>query len=115
MARWEILDIDPYLSDYENDINLRMERLEEQKKNFLAGGKSLKEFANAHNYYGFHKVDGGWIYREWAPNADGLFLIGDFNNWDKHSHPLTKINGQDWEIFVKGIRTIPHKLSLIHI
>lgn len=57
MARWEILDIDPYLSDYENDINLRMDRLEEQKKNFLAGGKSLKEFANAHNYYGFHKVE----------------------------------------------------------
>lgn len=112
MARWEILDIDPYLSDYENDINLRMDRLEEQKKNFLAGGKSLKEFANAHNYYGFHKVDGGWIYREWAPNADGLYLIGDFNNWDKHSHPLTKINGGDWEIFVKGIRTIPHKSRL---
>lgn len=64
MARWEILDIDPYLSDYENDINLRMERLKEQKDKVLAGGKSLKEFANAHNYYGLHKVKGGWIYRE---------------------------------------------------
>ena len=74
MAKWEILDIDPYLSDYENDINLRMDRLEEQKKNFLAGGKSLKEFANAHNYYGFHKVDGGWIYREWAQMQTGFTL-----------------------------------------
>lgn len=34
MARWEILDIDPYLSDYENDINLRMDRLQEQKIGF---------------------------------------------------------------------------------
>lgn len=109
MARWEILDIDPYLSDYENDINLRMDRLQEQKNRFLADGKSLKDFANAHNYYGFHKVKGGWIYREWAPNADGLYLIGDFNGWDKHSHPLHKINDEDWEIFVEGIRTIPHK------
>ena len=112
MAKWEILDIDPYLKGYEDDINLRMERLEDQKNRLLGDGKSLKDFANAHNYYGIHKVDGGWIYREWAPKADGLYLIGDFNNWDKHSHPMEKINDEDWEIFIKGIRTIPHKSRL---
>lgn len=112
MARWEILEIDPYLSDFENDINLRMDRLKEQKDKFLAGGKSLKEFANAHHYYGLHKVKGGWIYREWAPNADGLYLLGDFNNWDKKSHPMTRLDNGDWEIFIKGIRTLAHKSRL---
>lgn len=32
MAKWEILDIDPYLKDFEGDINLRMDRLAEKKK-----------------------------------------------------------------------------------
>ncbi|MDO5047569.1 MAG: alpha-amylase family glycosyl hydrolase [Anaerococcus sp.] len=108
MAKWEILNIDPWLKDYEDDINLRMEGLKKQKERLLPDGKSLKEFANAHNYYGFHKTKTGWIYREWAPNADGLYLIGDFNGWDRHSHPLTKINDEDWEIKIKGIRSLPH-------
>ena len=34
-------------------------------------------------YYGFHKTDDGWYYREWAPKADALYLIGDCNNWDR--------------------------------
>lgn len=109
MAKWEILNIDPWLKDYENDINLRMESYERQKEKLLGNGKRLTEFANAHNYYGFHKTKTGWVYREWAPNADGLYLIGDFNGWDRHSHPLRKVNDEDWEIEIKGIRTLPHK------
>lgn len=108
MTDWKILEIDPWIKNYKNDIDLRMSEYEKQKQR-LVGDKSLKDFANGHQYYGIHKVKGGWIYREWAPNAKGLYLIGDFNNWDRHSHPLRKINDQDWEIFVKKIRTIPHK------
>lgn len=109
MKDWKILEIDPWIKDYKNDINLRMDEYKKQKDRLLKKGEKLKDFANAHNYYGFHKVKTGWIYREWAPNAKGLYLIGDFNNWDRHSHPLKKINDGDWEIFIKGIRTITHK------
>ena len=109
MAKWEILNIDPWLKDYENDINLRMESFEKQREKLLGDGKKLTDFANAHNYYGFHKTKTGWVYREWAPHAEGLYLIGDFNNWDRHSHPLRKINDEDWEIEIKGIRTLAHK------
>lgn len=109
MAKWKILEIDPWLKDYENDINLRMNEFDKEKNRILNKGQTLKDFANAHQYYGFHKVKNGWIYREWAPNAQSLYLIGDFNNWDRHSHPLKKINDGDWEIFIKGIRTLAHK------
>lgn len=109
MAKWKILEIDPWLKDYENDINLRMDEFNKEKNRILNKGQTLKDFANAHQYYGFHKVKNGWIYREWAPNAQSLYLIGDFNNWDRHSHPLKKINDGDWEIFIKGIRTLAHK------
>ncbi|EEB36880.1 alpha amylase, catalytic domain protein [Anaerococcus hydrogenalis DSM 7454] len=112
MKDWKILEIDPWIKDYKNDIDLRMEEYKKQKNRLLKKGEKLKDFANAHNYYGFHKTKTGWIYREWAPNAKGLYLVGDFNNWDRHSHPLKKINDSDWEIFIKGIRTIPHKSRL---
>lgn len=108
MAKWEILDIDPWIKDYEGDISLRMNEYEKQKNRLISDGEKLSDFANAYHYYGFHKVKDGWIYREWAPHADGLYLIGDFNDWDRHSHPLTKINDEDWEIFIKGIGTIAH-------
>lgn len=112
MKDWKILEIDPWIKDYKNDINLRMDEYKKQKNRLLKKGEKLKDFANAHEYYGFHKVKTGWIYREWAPNAKGLYLIGDFNNWDRHVHPLKKINDEDWEVFIKGIRTIPHKSRL---
>lgn len=109
MKDWKILEIDPWIKDYKNDIDLRMEEFKKQKSKLLKKGEKLKDFANAHNYYGIHKTRTGWVYREWAPNAKGLYLIGDFNNWDRHSHPLEKINDEDWEIKIKGIRNIPHK------
>lgn len=109
MKYWKSLDIDPWIKDYKNDIDLRMEEFKKQKSKLLKKGEKLKDFANAHNYYGIHKTKDGWIYREWAPNAKGLYLIGDFNNWDRHSHPLEKINDEDWQIKIKGIRKLRHK------
>ena len=40
----------------------------------------------------------------WAPNAAQVFVMGDFNGWDKHSNPL-RPNGQSgiWEGFFPGI------------
>lgn len=109
MKDWKILGIDPWIKDYKKDIDLRMEEYKKQKSRLLKKGQKLIDFANAHNYYGIHKTKTGWVYREWAPNAKGLYLIGDFNNWDRLSHPLEKINDEDWEIKIKGIRKIPHK------
>lgn len=109
MKDWKILEIDPWIKDYKSDIDLRMQEFEKQKSKLLNKNGKLKDFANGHKYYGIHKTKTGWVYREWAPNAKGLYLIGDFNNWNRHSHPLEKINSEDWEINIKGIRTIPHK------
>src|SRR5437660_12158757 len=40
----------------------------------------------------------------WAPNAQGVSVIGDFNNWDRHANPMS-IRHHDlgvWECFVPG-------------
>ena len=43
----------------------------------------MTDFANGHNYYGLHCNSRNWIFREWAPNATAIYLIGDFNNWQE--------------------------------
>ena len=56
-------------------------------------------------------VDGvqGVNFAVWAPNAQGIGLIGDFNDWDGRRHPLQKrIPSGVWEIFVPGVKTGDH-------
>ena len=50
------------------------------------GKKTLSDFATGHLYFGLHKQTRGWVFREWAPNATDIYLIGDFNNWQGKSH-----------------------------
>ncbi|MCL2815780.1 MAG: alpha-amylase family glycosyl hydrolase [Oscillospiraceae bacterium] len=109
--KYKILDIDRYLSPYEADIDERMANYAAFKKRLLGGGESLSSFANGHLYFGFQKSleHDAWYYREWAPGADGISLIGDFNGWDDKSHKLNKINGSGvWEIAIPEINSLPH-------
>ena len=99
---YKIIEKDPALKHYEGDINMRMERYEEKKKQLLGSLKTIKDFANAHKYYGFHKEKGGWVYREWAPGADKLYLTGDFNDWNWTDTPLNKLDNGNWEVFLPG-------------
>lgn len=99
MKKYKILDIDPYLSNFEGDINLRMERYDERKKR-LSEHSTLDEFASAYEFYGIHKVAGGYVYREWAPNAKAMFFLGDFNNWNNSATPMHSIGNCDWEVVV---------------
>ena len=99
---YRIIDLNPQLQHFAGDIDLRMFLYRATKERILKEGQTLNDFANAHNYYGFHHVDGGWYYREWAPAAHQLYLEGEFNNWNKTSHPLTRIDEENWEIYLEG-------------
>ena len=99
---YRILELNPQLAPFSGDIDLRMHLYHETKHRLLGDGKTLKDIANAHHYYGFHHVDGGWYYREWAPSAHQLYLEGDFNNWNQTSHPLTPVGNGNWEIYLPG-------------
>lgn len=97
-----ILEIDPYLAPFENDINLRTEFFIKKRKELLGNCKKIKNFANGHKYFGFHRTRTGWVYREWAPAADEMYLTGDFNNWDIYSCPMTKLDNGVFEVHLKG-------------
>ncbi|MGH4119758.1 alpha-amylase family glycosyl hydrolase [Clostridium sp.] len=104
----KILDIDPYLKPFEKDITLRVNHYKETKEVLLSNYSNFESFANGNLFYGFHPCDGGWYYREWAPAAEGLYLIGDFNFWNPESHPLKKIGNGNWEIFLSGSKALKH-------
>ena len=96
-----ILRNDPWLSPYaaaiegrHNDVVRKLEELTSST------GGSLSDFANAYKYYGLHHLgEGGWIFREYAPNATEIWLVGTFSDWkllDKYK--LTRINHGDWQL-----------------
>lgn len=99
---FQIIKDDPWLAPYEPDISERLQRYRNTTAWIEKEYGSLLNYASFHHYMGFHydKNKKGWFYREWAPGAERLFLLGDFNRWNEESHPLYKKNEGIWEIFL---------------
>ena len=93
----QIFEQDRALIPFRRDIELRMDNYRRMRYALVQNG-NLSDFANAHKYYGFHHTLDGWVYREWAPAADALYLMGDFNDWNRTSHPLARLENGNWEL-----------------
>ena len=95
----KIYETDPYLAPYKEAIEKRHERILEERDKIAMDG-SLADGLNNHLYYGLHRnADGSWVFREWAPNASRIYLIGEFNNWRRTAaYSLNPIGGGNWEI-----------------
>jgi len=53
-----------------------------------------------------HEVDGvaGVLFAVWAPNAERVSVVGDFNRWDGRCHPMRVRGGSGiWELFVPDL------------
>lgn len=75
---------DPWLEPFTDAIEGRHNDVVRKEAELVGPKGSLNEFANAHNYFGLHHTaDGGWAFREWAPNATSITLIGDFSDWKR--------------------------------
>ena len=99
-----IVKNDSYLVPFNEAICGRHNHAVERIKELTFEGKqTLSDFANGYNYYGLHKTNGKWIFREWAPNATNLYLIGDFNNWERsREYQCKRIESTagDWELIL---------------
>ena len=92
---------DPWLEPFESAINGRHRHALEKVKQLTGNGrKTLSDFASGYLYFGLHRTDTGWVFREWAPNATEIYLIGSFNNWEERPEfklkPIKKTG--NWEI-----------------
>jgi 1,4-alpha-glucan branching enzyme len=45
----------------------------------------------------------GTRFAVWAPNAEMVSLVGDFNWWDPRCHPMRRRTGGIWELFMPGL------------
>ncbi len=100
----KILDLDPWLVPYEQQVRSRHNYFEKAKSRFDATGGLTGEISQGHHYFGFNRGElwgskGVW-YREWAPQALQLRLIGDFNHWDRMSHPMVRDQYGVWSLFL---------------
>ena len=94
---------DKYLEPFEEAIQGRHDhalwKINELTRN---GELSLSDFANGYQYFGLHQLKDGWVFREWAPHATDIFLVGDFNNWtESESYKCNRIAGTgNWELYL---------------
>ncbi|MCM0060563.1 MAG: alpha-amylase family glycosyl hydrolase [Algoriphagus sp.] len=97
-----LLKEESWLQPYGEVIQRRHARFQATYSAITDYAGSIVEFASGHEYYGIQvdPIRKGWTYREWAPHAKALYLIGDFNGWNRTSHPLRRNSRGDWETFL---------------
>ena len=96
-----ILKSDPWLEPFADAIVGRHNSVIEKLNDLTsATDGSLSNFANAHKYFGLHKNGRkGWVFREYAPNATDITLVGTFSDWQKKDEfRLSNIGDGVWEI-----------------
>ena len=95
----EALGSDPYLAPYLDRLAERKKRADELEKHLTQGKIGLADFASAHEYYGLHRKRDSWVFREYAPHAEKIFLVGDFSDWKEDDRfALSPVENGAWEI-----------------
>ncbi len=73
---------DPFLIPYLPIIAQRNQYIGRQERLITDNGRmSLYDVADYHHIFGLHKISDGWIFREWAPNAAAIYIIGMMTDW----------------------------------
>ena len=112
-----IVKRDIWLEPFSDAINGRHQHVIDKLGELTQGGKqSLSDFATGYMYFGLHRTADGWVFREWAPNATAIYIVGDFNNWNEiPQYKLKRLGNGVWEIKLKS-RAMKHgDLYKLHI
>jgi 1,4-alpha-glucan branching enzyme len=89
---------DSYLKPFTTQIAQRKTRFDHTAK-ILTDGASLSDFATGYLYFGLHRTATGWVFREWAPNATAVYLIGDCSEWKPiDDYALKPLSKGIWEL-----------------
>ena len=99
-----LIKSDPLLKPYASQLCERIAHYLRFKTEIEKTGGVLGEISQGHLYFGFNRgecddANGVW-YREWAPNAKSLSLIGDFNDWDRNANPMFVDEWGIWHLFL---------------
>ena len=91
-----------------------------ERMNTIEGG--IEKMALGHEYFGAHvEQNNRFVMRQWAPGAQEMWLMGDFNDWNKFQYPFEKKEFGRWELTLgpnsQGECAIPHlsKIKLVRL
>lgn len=82
------------------------------KKNVQSLSKTLELFHRgehyfAYRFFGVHKMTRyrkeGAVFRVWAPNANFVSVVGDFNDWNGYTNTMSLVAPGIWEVFIPGV------------
>ncbi len=94
---------DPWLESQTDRIRERIQRFEDTRHRIGDAKRRLAAFARGHFLVGLHPTaEGDWSIREWLPGASSVSLVGDFNDWNPESHPLTATENGVWGARIDG-------------
>ncbi len=112
-----LIALDPWLEPYAQQLRNRYLHYQHIRSTFDAHGGLLGDISQGHRYFGFNRGEnngetGVW-YREWAPGARRLKLIGDFNGWSRDPGPgeMNRDTFGTWSVFLPDAQ---FEQTLIH-
>lgn len=99
MTDLKFIEKDPLLEPFRYVIEQRHRNFVLREVGFTENRKKLSDAFNSHLYYGLHRSEEGWIFREWAPHATAIYLTGDFSDWQKKEEfRLKRLEYGNWEL-----------------
>lgn len=95
---------DSWLAPYADRLRDRYKHYLWVRSEIERKGGLLGPVSQGYHYFGFNRGEwdgepGVW-YREWAPGARYLALIGDFNGWDRGANPMARDAWGIWSVFL---------------
>ena len=115
VIREKLTTIDPWLEPHADEIASRIAYTDAYRKRIL-GDMSLFDFAVGYLYFGLNKTESGWVFREWAPGATKIYIIGDFSDWkDDERFALKKQNDGVWELHLPSSILQHESLYRLHM
>lgn len=113
----KLIKDDPWLEPYSDAINGRFNYVVSKEKELTNNSKiSLSDFADGYLYFGLHRLEKGWVLREWAPNAEKIVLVGTFSDWtEKKAYQFKKKKNGIWELNLKPEELKHGDLYKLHV
>lgn len=98
MDMLRLITNDPCLKPYEQALVGRYKFAQNKERELTKESGTLSDFATGYLFFGLHKQAKKWVFREWAPNATHIYIIGDFNKWkESEKYALTRQGNGVWE------------------
>lgn len=97
-----LVELDPWLAPHEPVIKAREAYVSSTLRRVL-DSKSPADFALGFLHFGLHQTELGWKFREWAPNATRIVMVGDFSDWqEREEFTLQPGRHGEWIIDLLG-------------